>query len=89
MITISQACSIAMAFYETKLHVQGLAAVKETDQFYIFSGGSPKKVAVGGAMLCVDKNDGQASVLRFPSKESTEMIRTAIPVELPTQFLAE
>ena len=81
MISLSQACSIALRFYEEKIHVHGLAAVRETEQFFVFSGGSNQQRSIGGVTLCVDKKDGAVSILKFPSRESTAVIRASTPVE--------
>lgn len=86
MITLLQACEIAKNYYEDRFNVKGLAGVSETDTCYVFSGGPGRQIAVGGVTLCIDKTSGHASVLKFPSKDSTAIVRAAIPVSLPDEF---
>jgi len=87
VITLSQACDIALNYYKTVLHINSLAGVSETERYYIFNGGKPNMVTIGGVIITIDKDNAQIAILHFPSKESTDIIRAARRIELPKAFL--
>ena len=87
MITYFDACLIAYNYYKNSLNAVGLSEAREAEGCYIFGAGKCNSANIGGAVICVQKNDGFVSVLKFPSKESSALYRTAVKIEVPDDFL--
>ena len=86
MITLYDACSIAYDYFRNNLNGSGLAEARETENCYIFGAGKSNTINIGGAVICVRKTDGEVSVLRFPSKESSTLYNSSHSVSIPGEF---
>ena len=86
MITFYRACSIAYEFFRDNLNAGGLAEAREAENCFIFSAGRSNSINIGGATICVRKMDGEVSVLRFPSKESSNLYKSSHSISVPEEF---
>lgn len=89
MIDYNEACALAFDYYKNKLQVIGLAQAYESSHNYIFCGGKKNVVSIGSCIIAVDKENNTVSPLRFPSKENSDLIKNATPLDIPNEFLSK
>ncbi len=86
MITYKQASQIAFDYFDKCLSVKGIAEAMETPTHFVFCGGRKNEVTIGGITITVDKQTAKIAVLRFPSKESTMIVKSARELEVLNEF---
>lgn len=89
MIDYNEACALAFDYYKSKLQVIGLAQAYDSSYNYIFCGGKNNVVSIGSCIIAVDKENGDISPLKFPSKENSNLIKNATPLDIPNEFLSK
>ena len=89
MITYKQASQIAFDYFEERLNVNGIAKAMETPTQFVFCGGGRKhEVNIGGITLTVDKQTAKIAILKFSSKESSLIIKSAKELDVLNEFTA-
>lgn len=88
MITYKQASQIVFDYFEERLNVNGIAEAMETPMQFVFCGERKNEVNIGGITLTVDKQTAQIAILKFPSKESTLIIKSAKELDVLNEFTA-
>lgn len=88
MITYKQASQIAFDYFEERLKVNGIAEAMETPTQFVFCGGRKNEVNIGGITLTVDKQTAKIAILKFPSKESSLIIKSAKELDVLNEFTA-
>lgn len=86
MITYKQASQIAFDFFNKCLNVKGIAEAMETPVQFVFCGGHKNEVNIGGITITVDKQTAKITVLKFPSKDSTQIINSAKELDVLNEF---
>lgn len=89
MINYNEACALAFDYYKNKVQVIGLVQAYECAHSYIFCGGKKNIVSIGSFIIAVSKKNGNISILKFPSKENSELIKNATPLDIPNVFLSK
>lgn len=89
MISYFEASSLAFEYFKEKLNVLGLAEAMESENCYIFTGGKHGCISIGGVSIRIDKNNADISVLNFPSKENTQLIKNANIKEIYSEFICD
>lgn len=87
MITYYQASKIAYDYFKSKCNIVGLSEAMENKTCFIFSCGKANTANFGGITIAVDKVNSNVSVLRFPSKESTNIIKNSVQLEICKDFI--
>lgn len=86
MITYKQASQIAFDYFNKCLNVKGIAEAMETPAQFVFCGGRKNEVNIGGITITVDKQTAKITVLKFPSKDSTQIINSAKELDVLNEF---
>lgn len=86
MITYKQASQIAFDYFNKCLNVKGIAEAMETPVQFVFCGGRKNEVNIGGITITVDKQTAKITVLKFPSKDSTQIINSAKELDVLNEF---
>lgn len=86
MITYKQASQIAFDYFNKCLNVKGIAEAMETPAQFVFCGGRKNEVNIGGVTITVDKQTAKITVLKFPSKDSTQIINSAKELDVLNEF---
>lgn len=89
MINYNEACALAFDYYKNKLQVIGLSQAYESSHSYVFCGGKKDIVSIGSCIIAIDKENGNISPLKFPSKENSELIKNASTLDIPNNFLSK
>ena len=85
MISYYQASKIAYDYFKSKCNVVGLSEAMENNTCFVFSSGKANAVNFGG--ITIDKINSNINVLRFPSKESTNIIKNSVQLEICKDFI--
>lgn len=86
MITYKQASKIAFDYFDKCLNVKGIAEAMETSTHFVFCGGRKNEVNIGGITIIVDKQTAKIAILKFPSKDSTLIIKSAKELNILNEF---
>lgn len=86
MVTYKQASQIAFDYFNKCLNVKGIAEAMETPAQFVFCGGRKNEVNIGGITITVDKQTAKITVLKFPSKDSTQIINLAKELDVLNEF---
>lgn len=89
MINYNKACALAFDYFKNKLKVIGLAQAYESSHNYVFCGGKKNAVSIGSCIISIEKENGTISPLKFPSKENSELIKNATPIDVPIEFCSK
>lgn len=86
MISLTQACELAQAYFEKTTGTQGISNILQGADYLIISNGLYGKRQVGGLIILVNMQDGSIRMLRFPSKEGFALSEAAERIEVPQAF---
>lgn len=87
MIEFKDACVIASDYFMEKFGIAGISKIKNGEDRFLFYGGKPGQLYIGGVIVFVMKADGDVGVLEFPSKVSTNIIRGADEIPVPEEYI--
>lgn len=86
MITYKDASCKASVFFIEHFNIKGIAEAMETSDFYVFCGGRLNEPNIGSVTITIDKQTREINILNFPSKESTQIVRTAKELKVLEEF---
>lgn len=87
MMDFYKACEIATKHFKGKGRI-GIRKALEATDFWIFYGGLAEPIEIGGNGISVQKADGGIKDFILPSMENFKIKKSAVAVEIPSEFLA-
>lgn len=86
MIIYEVGCEIAYNYYKEN-GKEGLCEANDLGKKWLFAGGDPEEVEVGGYSITVDKETGKIEPFILPDMKNFELLDKAIPLDIPSEYV--